>query len=114
MKQSLRSGAGYLVVDHSNSPGLTLEDVAHVPGAIAVGAGRKMERDVMNCSHCQRAIVLQPLRVRDRGYCPKCNHYICDGCETIRVRTGACVPFVRLADIVQAGGSLGNLVEFTL
>lgn len=99
MKRSLRSGPGYLSIDHRDSPGLTPEDVAHVPGAQVVGKGELLERDVMQCSHCQRAVVLEPLRIRDRGYCPKCHHYVCDGCETIRVKTGACVPMVKRLDL---------------
>lgn len=100
--KSLRHHAGYMIIDHSNSPGLKPSDVAHIPGAKAVGEGQVYERDVLMCSHCQRAIVLNPLRVRDRGYCGKCNHYVCDSCETIRVRTNECVPMVKLIDQAQS------------
>jgi hypothetical protein len=96
--KSLRQHAGLLVIDHSDSPGLTAADVAGVPGGLPVAGGSVLERDVLTCSHCQRAVVLEPLRVRDRGYCPKCDHYVCDGCETIRVKTGACVPMVKILD----------------
>jgi hypothetical protein len=99
--KSLKAGSGYLLIDHSDSPGLTPEDVAHVPGAIAVGKGIKHERDVQQCTHCQRQVVLEPLRTRDRGFCPKCNHYICDGCEAIRAKSGACVPFKQVLDRAQ-------------
>lgn len=99
--RSLRSHAGFFEIDHSNSPGLRPEDVAHIPGAVAVGEGEKFERDIKQCTHCQRTVVLEPLRTRDRGYCPKCDHYICDGCETIRVKTGACVPALKLLDLAQ-------------
>jgi hypothetical protein len=101
MLKSLRHGAGYLQIDHRDSPGLTADDVAHVPGAIAAPGGTVTERDVKQCSHCQRAVVLHPLRVRDRGFCPKCNSYVCDACEDIRVRTGECVPFVKVLDTAQ-------------
>lgn len=102
MKQSLSAGSGYLVIDHSNSPGLTPADVAHVPGAIAVGAGEVLERDVQNCSHCQRQVWLNPGRVRARAVCPKCYHFICDGCEAMRVATGQCVPFKAVLERAQA------------
>lgn len=98
MKKSLRHGAGYLIVDHTNSPGLRPQDVAHVPGAPAVGEGEVFERDFLVCSHCERMIVLNPLRTRDRGYCQKCHAFICDGCEDLRVRTGACVPMKQVLD----------------
>lgn len=98
---SLKQHAGYLQIDHTDSPGLTPADVAHVPGAPVVPGGAVLERDILTCSHCQRGIVLQPLRVRDRGYCNKCDHYICDGCETIRVKVGECVPMAKVLDVTQ-------------
>lgn len=98
MKRSLKQGSGYLVIDHSESPGLTPSDVAGMSGAIAVGKGEKFEADVQQCSHCQRGVVLRADRVRPRGYCPKCDHYICDGCEAIRAQTGECVPFLKRVD----------------
>jgi hypothetical protein len=107
---SLKPHAGYLVVDHRDSPGLTPADVAHVPGAIAVGPGSLLERDVLTCSHCQRAVILEPLRVRDRGYCLKCDHYVCDACETIRVKTGACVPMTQTLDRMHALAAHGTIV----
>lgn len=83
MKRSLAHGAGYLVIDHRDSPG-----TPEVPG------GTLLERDVMTCRHCERAVVLHPGRVRARAVCPKCHAYICDGCEAARVASGgACVPF---------------------
>ncbi len=107
---SLKQHAGYLQIDHRDSPGLTPADVAHVPSAFAVSGGSMLERDVKTCSHCQRAIVLEPLRVRDRGYCQKCDHYICDSCETIRVKTGACVPMTQTMDRMQALAAHGTIV----
>lgn len=98
MKHSLKDGAGYLQIDHRESPGLLPADVAHLPGAIAVGQGEHFEADVQQCSHCQRGVVLRADRVRPRGYCPKCDHYVCDECDMIRVRTGACVPMRRVID----------------
>jgi hypothetical protein len=98
MKRSLSHGAGFLEIDHRESPGLTLADVAHAPGAIAVGAGQHLERDIMQCSHCQRGVVLNPGRVRARAVCPKCHHFLCDSCEAVRVKTGECVPFKAVLD----------------
>jgi len=100
MKLTLAAGSGYLEIDHRNSPGLSPADVAHVPGMVAVGEGQHFERDVQQCSHCQRTIVLNPGRVRDRAVCFKCHHYICDDCEAIRVKSGACVPMKQVFDEV--------------
>lgn len=99
MRRSLADGSGYLEIDHRESPGLTPADVAHVPGAIPVPGGEHLERDVQQCSHCQRMVVLNPGRVRDRAVCPKCHHYLCDGCESARVASGGeCVPFKAVLD----------------
>lgn len=99
--KSLKHGAGYLIIDHRDSPGVRPEDVAHVPGAVAAPGGTQVEMDVYQCSHCQRTIVLRAAskeRMQARGYCPKCHHYVCNGCEAIRVKTGACVPFKQILD----------------
>lgn len=99
MKRSLSHGSGYLEIDHSNSPGLSPADVAQVPGALAVPGGSVLERDVQQCSHCQRMVVLHPGRVRDRAVCPKCDHFICDHCDAARVASGGqCVPFKQVLD----------------
>lgn len=88
MKHSLKHGAGYLIIDHTNSPGTR-----------AVGEGQIFERDILVCSHCERTIVLHPLRTRDRGYCPKCHAFICDACEEMRARAGgSCVPMKQVLD----------------
>jgi hypothetical protein len=94
----LGSHTGFLEIDHRDSPGLSAADVAHMPNALPVAAGQHLERDVKQCSHCQRMVVLEPNRVRARAYCGKCDHYICDSCEAIRVKTGECVPFLKRLD----------------
>lgn len=99
MKHRLSDGAGYLMIDHRDSPGLTPDEAAQAPGGVAAAGSTLLERDVMHCTHCQRMVVLHSARVRDRAYCPKCHHYICDGCEAIRVASGgACVPFKQILD----------------
>lgn len=103
MKRSLAHGSGYLVVDHRDSPGLSADDIARAPVPTDVLPGSTMtERDVMQCSHCQRGVILNPGRVRARAVCPKCMHYICDPCEAVRVKSGACVPYARVLDEMDA------------
>lgn len=105
MKHSMDSHAGYLLIDHSNSPGLTAADVAHLPPEHrppVVGAGMIYERDFKICSHCQATVVLNPQRVRDRAVCHHCHHYICDGCAAGLAMTGICVPFAQVLDRAQA------------
>lgn len=101
MRHSLKHQTGYLIVDHTASPGLTVADVAHVPGALAAPGGQVTEADLAKCNHCERAIRLHPLRIRARGYCGKCDHYLCDWCETLRVKTGVCTPMAQVLDAAQ-------------
>ena len=96
---SLTHGAGYLIIDHRESPGLTPADVAGVPGAVPVGKGEAFEADVLTCAHCERAILLNPARQRPRAYCPKCDAYICDLCEGVRVQQGVCRPMAQTLDL---------------
>lgn len=101
MRRSVTHGSGYLLIDHTASPGLTAADVAGVPGAVAVPGGSTFERDLQQCNHCQRVIKLDPRRVRPRGECPKCDHYVCDWCNAMRIKTGECTPVEKIFDRVQ-------------
>lgn len=56
--------------------------------------GTLEESATVTCSHCQRVVVLNPLRTRERHYCRKCDHYICDNpaCHF------ECVPIQKIFD----------------
>lgn len=113
MKRSLAHGSGYLTIDHRESPGLTPADVAHVPGAVAVGAGQQFEADIQQCTHCQRGVLLNVDRVRPRGYCARCDHFICDSCEAIQARTVDHVPFAKVIDRVDTAHAKGQDIILT-
>lgn len=92
---SKRSHEGYLLVDHRAAP--TCEGLP--PGI----RGPMFEAPTVTCSHCQRVVVLNPLRTRDRAYCPKCDHYVCDQCELVRVQSGGeCKTFKQIMDETEA------------
>jgi hypothetical protein len=38
------------------------------------------------------------MRNRERAYCRKCDHYICDGCGASAAQTGICKPFKQVLD----------------
>lgn len=64
-----------------------------------LGPGTLFEAPIYTCGHCQRGVVVNPLRTRDRAYCPKCDHVICDLCEGARIASGGeCRSFDRIAD----------------
>jgi hypothetical protein len=95
-----RSAEGYLLIDHSASPGLT-EAEAH-RGGLPVYAGRGLyETSVVNCGHCQKGIIVHPLLMRDVPTCSKCDSYVCESCKLTAVVTGACIPFTRVVDETQ-------------
>ncbi len=95
---SHRELEGYLLIDHKAGEGITPEQAAAANRktgnpVIPVPRGMKFESATITCSHCQAMVVLNPKRDRSRGYCPKCDRYVCDFCESERVRTGICRPF---------------------
>ena len=91
--RSLRSLEGYMLIDHSMSPGIS--DEMAVAAGMPVGSGHiKFESATFTCSHCEVVVMLNPDRQRSRGYCPRCDHYVCDECEAKRVLSGGhCYPF---------------------
>ncbi len=109
---SKRSLEGEILIDHRASPGLTPEEAG--PLSPAVGKGEVFESAIVTCSHCQTTIVLNPNRTRDRGYCGKCDRYLCDGCEFVRVKTLACHSmakrFDQLGEQIERFGSASPLL----
>lgn len=84
---SLKRHEGYLLVDHSASPGLP-EDVARMMGydPALCREGKVFEAATLTCKHCGNAWNKNPFRTRAREYCRLCDHYICDGCHELRSR----------------------------
>jgi hypothetical protein len=98
--RSKRSHEGYLLIDHRAGMGLTPAD-AIAGGGLPVGHGATFESATITCSHCQRIVVMNPDRSRSRGYCPKCDHYVCDECEAVRVATLECRLFESVIEDLQ-------------
>ena len=94
---SKRSLEGELLIDHRASPGLTPEHVGAFD-APAVAKGDVYESPVLVCSHCQYAIVMNPQRTRERGWCSKCDQYLCDDCTQLMHVTLECRSFERRKD----------------
>ena len=95
---SKRRHEGYLLIDHRYSPGVPFNPaMIGKPDSLIVGSGNTMESATTTCSHCQVVVVLNPLRTRARGYCQKCDRYVCDSplCNT------ECVPFEAVLDRLQ-------------
>ncbi len=102
MTRSKRAHEGVLMIDHRASPGIPDQ---HMPGAatdmpVRYGQGL-FEAATYTCGHCPQVVLLNPLRTRDRGYCRKCDHYICDRCDGIVALTMTCVPYQKVLDEAQ-------------
>ena len=89
---------GLLTVDHRAGPGLSIE-TTQAMGLPPLPGGQLMESATKKCAHCPKVVVLNPDRSRPRHYCPKCDNYICDECEAVRVAAGfACNDYERMVD----------------
>lgn len=80
---------GELLINHKASPGLTSPIL--IPGCDPlpiVGEGELLELKIMCCAHCNKEVILNPERIRTRGYCPNCDRYVCDTCEAVRPLLG--------------------------
>lgn len=106
-----RAHEGYLVADHRNSPGIPAPVLQAVGLPACLGQGLA-EFPSYTCSHCQRIVMLNPLRTRDRAYCPKCDHLICDECEAVRVASGGdCKTYKQVVEEIQeANAKAGALI----
>ena len=101
MSGSKRSDEGVLIIDHRNSPGVPDH---WIPGAseLPVGCGQGLvEVPTYTCEHCPQVVVMNPNRRRPRGYCKKCDGYICDRCNGILAATRECTPYAKLLDDLQ-------------
>ena len=84
---------GYVLIDHRESPGFTPEQcIAGGRSKIAghLGAGQKFEAKTDFCTHCERVVIRNPDRLRQRGYCWNCDHFICDDCAIVMKVSGEC------------------------
>lgn len=70
--KSMYADEGYLMIDHR-----------------ACG-GKLEEAGTYTCGHCERVVVKNPLRVRERGYCKKCSGHLCDTCTAVMAQTLEC------------------------
>lgn len=114
---SKRSFEGYLEIDNRNSPGISPELAAKnhsgVKAVLPQEANKILQQITKKCSHCPAIVVLNPKRTRARGYCPKCDGFVCDTCETNRVLTGVCRPWKQQVDEYIDAAAKGKAVNVT-
>jgi len=106
---SLHKHDGYLMIDHRASPGIPA-DIAQTVGLDPkqCGEGKLLEMATLSCSHCRCCVIPNPLRTRERAYCQKCDHYICDLCAAVASTAGySHLPFDKLVDITFSNAEKG-------
>ena len=62
------------------------------------GWGGVVERATYTCNHCHATVFKNQDRVRERGYCRKCDSVICDNCVAIMARTLECMTMDQIID----------------
>ena len=89
---SRRETEGYVLIDHRDSMGFTEAEriAAGLSPLMPIGKGQRLEAPTFCCSHCDRVVVMNPLRNRERGLCFKCDRHICDACVTVQAISGEC------------------------
>ena len=98
---SRKEREGYVLIDHRESPGLTCEEApAAYRTGIPIGPGAFFEGATNTCSHCQRVVVMNPDRLRQRAWCIHCDHYICDNCGVAMKISGVCNSFDRQIEAI--------------
>lgn len=101
---------GYLLIDHSASPGLP-EDAALISNFDPhfMREGKRLEAATITCCHCKTVVVKNPLRQRERNFCQKCGgKYICDGCALeARLPDYSHLPFEKQVDLVKDAEAKG-------
>lgn len=93
MSTSIGRQGGFLIVDHSASPGIPA-DLATKWERMGIPVAREgvtLEMDTHTCTHCQKLVLRNPLRKRLREVCRKCMHVVCDSC------VNDCRPFWKTA-----------------
>jgi hypothetical protein len=97
---------GELFVDHRASPGLpagTARKLGYEPSQVA--EGKLFEAATIMCAHCNRIVVRNPLRDRERAFCMQCGGvYICDLCDDERRKPDYVhMSFRKIVDLVATG-----------
>lgn len=104
MSKSLRDQEGYFMLDHRAAASVpdSLVKAAGLPAGAGIGL---FEAPTFTCRHCQRVVVMNPNRTRERHYCRGCDHLICDNCAAVKAATQECRTFDQLVDkLLSSGG----------
>ena len=109
--KTIRSLEGELLIDHRNSPGVP--DQVLADAGLPIGAGRGLfEAATYTCGHCQFVVVMNPQRTRERHYCRRCEHVICDACALQMAKTLECRPFAQVVEEALTAAAAAHSKEY--
>lgn len=79
----LKGGKGYLTVDNRAAPEALRFPTGEGGAHLVIPAGQRLEVATLTCGHCNRTVVLNPQRTRERSFCRRCAWFVCDlpGCQ---------------------------------
>lgn len=60
--------------------------------------GQNQEFRTQTCNHCHAVVIMNPERIRPRGFCRRCDSYLCDACEAARQVTLTCRTMDEITD----------------
>lgn len=97
-----KSHEGVMLIDHRFSPGLP--EPVHIPGlpTITAPGGQVIEAAILACRHCSTELIKTGSGLSQcfyGGYCPGCDHYICERCEGLRLIHG-CMTIEKVIDTI--------------
>lgn len=101
MSTSLGRSEGWLMIDHSNSPGIP-EDLAQkwaAQGVVVKPGSTVLEAGSYTCAHCQYVVIKNQNRTRPREVCRKCMAVVCDRASCVL----ECQPFEQIVENVLSG-----------
>lgn len=104
MSTSIGRSEGYLMIDHSHSPGIP-EELARrwaAQGTVVKAGSTVLEAGSYTCAHCQFIVIKNKNRTRPREICRKCMAIVCDRASCVL----ECQPFEVLIERVTAGKAL--------
>lgn len=86
-----------LIITDGLPRGLGFLEMNH-PEVGVPGLPKHFEADTYTCSHCQRVVILNPDRKRERYRCNGCDHHICDDCAAKKAVDGRCFTWEQKID----------------
>lgn len=92
---------GFRSLRESAMPAMPRHSVIRPHGTIIItdpDLPHEVQRDTLQCCHCQAIWIVSPGSGRRRGFCTKCNQVTC-GAGTC----GHCLPFEKKLELYEAG-----------